>query len=192
VTVRLGAWFFRNRSWFPVPLALIVILVTAGSSERPWLPPLGAALVAAGEAVRLWSVRHIGVRSRTRSANVGPLVETGPYALTRNPLYVGNFLLWTGFVVWSRLLWMLPVAWALFTWQIVAIVAWEEERLRQQFPEQFAAYAQRVPRWLPRPGARPPRGVETHSWSHVLFSERGTLGAIALMALLLVLKDLTR
>ncbi|MDP6934739.1 MAG: methyltransferase [Myxococcota bacterium] len=55
---------------------------------------VGVALLAAGELLRITAVRHIGARSRTRQSQVGPLVTTGPYAYSRNPLYVGNLLLW--------------------------------------------------------------------------------------------------
>ena len=47
-------------------------------------------MTAAGELIRLWGVHHIGAISRTRSQRLGPLVATGPFALIRNPLYVGN------------------------------------------------------------------------------------------------------
>jgi protein-S-isoprenylcysteine O-methyltransferase Ste14 len=47
-------------------------------------------VTAAGELIRLWGVHHIGAISRTRSQRLGPLVATGPFALIRNPLYVGN------------------------------------------------------------------------------------------------------
>ena len=55
--------------------------------------------MAAGELLRFWAVRHIGVISRTRSDRLGPLVETGPFALIRNPLYLGNIALWVGFTL---------------------------------------------------------------------------------------------
>jgi protein-S-isoprenylcysteine O-methyltransferase Ste14 len=48
-----------------------------------------------------------------------------------NPLYAGNWFLWTGFVIWSELLWMLPIAWIVFWVQYGAIRRWEEAMLRQ-------------------------------------------------------------
>jgi protein-S-isoprenylcysteine O-methyltransferase Ste14 len=151
----------------------------------------GLLLVAAGQALRFWAVRHIGVISRTRAARLGPLITSGPYAAVRNPIYVGNWLLWTGFVVAARVFWMLPVAWAAFALQYGAIAQWEEEFLAAQGPT-HAAYVSAVGRWLPRPRTLPSSlsaPVGRHGWRDVLFSERGTLLAEALMLVLLALKE---
>ena len=65
--------------------------------------------LAAGELLRLWAVHHIGVISRTRSDRLGPLVSTGPFALVRNPLYLGNIALWVGFAISAQLVWLAPI-----------------------------------------------------------------------------------
>ncbi len=112
-----GAWLFRYRSSLPVPLALILLLVRKGQVTSPWVLFGGPMLVVVGEGIRLWGVRHIGTISRTRTTRYGPLITGGPYGVVRNPLYVGNWFLWTGFAVWSGLLWMIPVAWVIFAVQ---------------------------------------------------------------------------
>jgi protein-S-isoprenylcysteine O-methyltransferase Ste14 len=152
---------------------------------------MGVVLVLAGQALRFWAVRHIGVISRTRANRLGPLITSGPYAAIRNPLYVGNWLLWTGFVLAARVWWMLPIAWAAFALQYGAIAQWEEEFLAAQSPV-HAAYVSTVGRWLPRlrSGARRPQTATSyHTWSHVFFSERSTLLAEIAMALLLIAKE---
>ena len=125
-----GAWLFRYRSSLPVPLALVLVLVRKGAVEGPWVLVAGPLLVVMGEGLRLWAVRHIGTISRTRTTRYGPLITAGPYAMMRNPLYVGNWFLWTGFAVWSGLLWMLPVAWVVFALQYRAIAKWEAAFIR--------------------------------------------------------------
>ena len=187
-----GEWAFRQRSWLPVPIAFILLF------SRSWQIPgdipirAGIALVGFGEFLRFWTVRQIGVISRTRSARWGPLVVSGPYRLVRNPIYVGNWFIWTGFVVWSGLLWMLPVAWLVFGLQYAAIVRWEEQRLLTHFGDPYAEYLRRVPRWWPRREPLPPgEPCDLHPWREVLFSERGTLTAIGVMATLLMLKFLS-
>jgi protein-S-isoprenylcysteine O-methyltransferase Ste14 len=138
----------------------------------------------------LWSVRHIGVISRTRAQRLGPLVATGPYLLSRNPLYIGNALLWAGFLAWSGLLWLGPPALLLFAVQYSLLAQWEERQLLQSFGESYAAYQRETPRWLPRLGALAAawRQPARHSWPDVLFSERGTLIAVAIVSLLLIAK----
>jgi protein-S-isoprenylcysteine O-methyltransferase Ste14 len=135
-----------------------------------WGP--GLVLVALGEAVRLAAVGHIGVRSRTRSVEVGPLVDTGPYARTRNPLYLGNLLIWAGVgvVTWPSAVVAVPILVAYYA----AIVAWEERNLAERLGKPYADYTRRVPRWLPLGSARP------GAWDarRALRSERSTLLAI--------------
>ena len=186
-----GAWLFRYRSFLPVPLALMLLLIRSGEVDGSSLTAAGALIVVAGQSLRLWAVRHIGAISRTRTTRYGPLMTAGPYAIVRNPLYVGNWLLWTGFAVWSRLLWMLPIAWIVFFVQYRAIANWEAAFIRSKYLTAYDEYAGRVRAWMPR---WPPRAAllavtPLHPWRDVFFSERGTLLAVALMSLLLTIKQ---
>src|SRR5262245_27732112 len=92
---RVGAWLFSKRTALPLPLAGLIILVPARPS--PGLLWLGLVLIVDGEGLRLWAVHHIGAISRTRTDRLGPLIESGPFSWVRNPLYLGNVALWTGF-----------------------------------------------------------------------------------------------
>ena len=187
--VRAGGWLFRQRSWLPLPLvaALLLIPAPAGSAgASSWLA--GALVVALGESIRLWAVHHIGAISRTRSDRLGPLVATGPFAYVRNPLYLGNILLWAGFAVSAQLLWLAPIVIVLLALEYHAIVRWEERLLAERIGQPYADYVATVPRWLPAPGARSASSVATFSWRQTLFSERGTLIAIAAGFALLYLK----
>ena len=144
-----GAWLFRYRSFLPVPLALILLFVRKGQASGTFVAA-GILLVAAGQLLRLWAVRHIGTISRTRTTRYGPLMTAGPYAIVRNPLYVGNWLLWTGFTLWSRLLWMIPIAWLVFFVQYRAIARWEASFIRSKYTTAYDEYARHVRAWLPR------------------------------------------
>jgi len=185
-----GAWLFRYRSVLPVPLALVLILVRKGELRSAWLVVIGVLAVCLGQVLRLWAVRHIGTISRTRTTRYGPLMTGGPYAIVRNPLYVGNWLLWTGFAFWSRLLWMVPIAWAIFFAQYRAIAAWEASFIRSKYPDTYDDYARQVRPWMPRWPARSALAPVSplHPWREVFFSERGTLIAVVLMAILLSVK----
>ena len=196
---RVGAWLFRQRTWIPLPLALALLLVRAAETPSSTVAWLGAAIVAGGEGLRLWAVRHIGVISRTRSDRLGPVVSTGPFAVIRNPLYVGNMALWAGFALSARLVWLAPVFIAVLGLEYHAIVRWEESLLESRRGEEYRAYAGRVPRWLPIGSRQSPVGSRqspvgsrqspvTFSWRETLFSERGTLVAIAVGYLLLWIK----
>ena len=181
--VRLGGWLFRQRTWLPLPLAAALLLIPSPNppSAAPfWMA--GFALVLAGESLRLWSVHHIGAISRTRSERLGPLVATGPFRFVRNPLYLGNIGLWTGLTVTARLLWLAPVVIVLLALEYHAIVRWEEELLAARLGDTYRRYIARVHRWLPTPAGAVPSassGRAAFSWRQTLFSERGTLIAIA-------------
>lgn len=138
--------------------------------------------MAVGEVVRLAAVGHIGLPSRTRGDTVAALVDTGPYARVRNPLYLGNLLLFAGLGV---LLW----PWALLLVPALAveyhlIVRWEEANLRARLGEPYLAYLARVPRWAPLGPPRP----GTWSAARALRSERSTLLAIAAVLGFVVLR----
>jgi protein-S-isoprenylcysteine O-methyltransferase Ste14 len=216
--VRAGGWLFRHRTSIPIPLVLALLVIPADQSALSrQLIVLGVGCVIAAESLRLWAVHHIGAISRTRSDRLGPLVSTGPFALVRNPLYLGNIALWVGFAVSARLLWLVPVFLVGLSLEYHAIVRWEEHLLESRRGEEYRAYAARVPRWWPlsrqstvdrrqsdadgeQPSADSQRSaIEgrlttddcrlTFSWGDTLFSERGTLIAIALGYLLLWMKS---
>ncbi len=117
-------------------------------------------------------------------------MPTGRTALVRNPLYIGNLFIWIGFVVWSGLFWMVPVALVVFLLEYGAITGFEASLLCEKYPEDYPRYVAAVPAWLPRFAnlgeAVAARG--SHPWREVFFSERGTLIAVFLMIVLLILK----
>lgn len=191
VFVTWGAWLFRHRSWLPLPIATALLLVPSTRQASAPLVWVGVLITVSGELLRIQAVRHIGVVSRTRSNRLGPLVSTGPFALVRNPLYLGNVALWTGFAISARLLWLVPPIVTLLAFEYHAIVRWEERLLESRLGDTYRSYAAQVPRWIPRlrrgifkaqvPGVK-------FSWRETLFSERGTLIAIAAGYLLLWIK----
>jgi protein-S-isoprenylcysteine O-methyltransferase Ste14 len=189
--VRLGGWLFKRRTWLPLPLALALLLIPSTAQPTLLLELAGAGLVAAGELLRLWGVRYIGTISRTRSDRLGPLVDRGPFAYVRNPLYLGNIALWIGFAVSAGLLWVAPVLALLLAFEYHAIVRWEERLLEERLGERYRAYAAQVPRWLPnasrKVSAVSPQTV--FSWRETFYSERGTLIAIAIGFALLWIKS---
>ena len=192
IIVGVGGWLFRKRTSIPLPIvaALLLLPPDAGVVEEGWLVPAGLGVVVLGELIRLWGVHHIGSVSRTRSERLGPLIDSGPFAMVRNPLYIGNILLWLGFAVSARLPWLAPVVLVLLGLEYHAIVRWEERLLETRIGDSYRQYLTRVPRWIPDVSAR---GTSSHdaaySWTQTLYSERGTLIAIAAGYALLALKE---
>src|SRR3569832_199068 len=107
-SARIGAVLFRHRGWLPVPFLLVPLLARGAMGPRNWI--IGFVLIVLGEAIRLAGVAAAGTVTRRRSRTVQRLVTYGIFAWMRNPLYVGNFLIWLGFTVISGVRWIHPVA----------------------------------------------------------------------------------
>src|SRR5437588_10987816 len=148
-SARIGAILFRNRSWLPVLFIGVPLLVPGRMSAAAWI--VGGIMIAVGEWIRLAGVAAAGTVTRRRSRSVQRLVTYGVFAWVRNPLYVGNFLIWMGFTVISGVWWFLPIAVAIFAVEYSLIVRYEEGVLESIFGADYLGYKQRVPRWLPRP-----------------------------------------
>jgi protein-S-isoprenylcysteine O-methyltransferase Ste14 len=184
-SARLGAVLFRHRGWLPVPFLLVPLLAHGTSSAMNWV--LGFVLIALGEAIRLAGVAAAGTVTRRRSRTVQRLVTYGIFAWMRNPLYVGNFLIWMGFTVISGVLWFLPVAIVLFTVEYTLIVRYEEGVLESIFGQEYLAYKGRTSRWFPRPPRTPESGE--HHWAEAWRSEISTFLQYVVIAGLFVAKQ---
>lgn len=137
---------FRLRAvWVMVPLYLLFAQPTAR------LLLIGLLFVIPGVLIRGWAATAI------RKNRV--LTVHGPYAFTRNPLYLGSFLIGIGFGVASGQLWMLALFLIFFLIVYGLTMRREERGLAARFGEDFDRYFNAVPRFLPRPTAwSPSRG----------------------------------
>jgi len=178
-SARVGAVLFRHRGWLPVPFLLVPLLARGTMQPRNWI--IGFVLIVLGEAIRLAGVAAAGTVTRRRSRTVQRLVTYGIFAWMRNPLYVGNFLIWIGFTVISGVLWFLPIAALLFAVEYTLIVRYEEGVLESIFGQEYLDYKRRTPLWFPRPPKTRESGP--HHWAEAWRSEISTFmqyGAIGI------------
>lgn len=125
-----------------VPLGFLFAAAYLWWARPTWGSLLaGVAVVAAGVMVRALAAGHI----RKNAA----LATTGPYAYTRNPLYLGSILIALGFILAARNWWIGLAALAMFAFIYLPVIRNEEAYLRSAFPE-YEPYARSVPRLLPR------------------------------------------
>jgi protein-S-isoprenylcysteine O-methyltransferase Ste14 len=169
-SARIGAVLFRHRGWLPVPFLLVPLLAHGVIEPMNWI--LGGLLIIVGEAIRLAGVAAAGTVTRRRSRTVQRLVTYGIFAWMRNPLYVGNFLIWMGFIVISGVLWFIPVAVVLFAIEYTFIVRYEEGVLESIFGAEYLRYKSHTSRWFPRPPSNDEEG--DHHWSEAWGSEVST------------------
>jgi protein-S-isoprenylcysteine O-methyltransferase Ste14 len=140
-----------------VPLGFV-----AGAAYLWWAPrspaltpatlALGAGVAGVGLLVRGWAAGHIVKNDQ--------LATGGPYAFTRNPLYLGSFLLAVGFAVAAHPGLVVAVV-ALWAAVYLPVMRRERAEVRARFPDAYDAWAAHVPMFLPRltpwrPGAAEP------------------------------------
>jgi protein-S-isoprenylcysteine O-methyltransferase Ste14 len=181
---------FKYRSYTPIPFLIVMILYA-----EPTVLSLviGFVVVFLGEMIRFWGVSIVGAETRTTGTVGGTfLITNGPFSYVRNPLYVGNMLLYAGVGVMSMALfpWMLVVAIAWFYAQYYLIVTREEEYLSATFGGEFDAYRRSVRRFVPRltPYSSTRPAAKRVDPSEGLASEKRTLQAIGLVTALVVAK----
>lgn len=148
-----------------VPLGFVfgaLFLWFAPRYTTPLTLAVGGAISLLGVMIRAWATGHIVKNQK--------LTTTGPYAHTRNPLYLGSFFLALGFAIaahWAAVL--LVVAF----WAAVygPTITRERDFLRSLYGDSYAAYEANVPAFLPRltPWAGPPGEARTGGFSFPLY-----------------------
>lgn len=101
----------------------------------------GLPLVIAGLALRIWSAGHI---RKGRE-----ITQSGPYAFTRNPLYLGSFLIGLGFAVQSGIWLLIPVFAFVFLSIYLPVMRQEERELESGHGGAYVGYRRRVPLFVP-------------------------------------------
>jgi protein-S-isoprenylcysteine O-methyltransferase Ste14 len=112
------------------------------------------------------------------------LTTSGPYAYTRNPLYLGSLILAAGFAIAARSWWIVAIMLLMFAVIYVPVIAGEERYLRQTFPD-YEDYARHVPRLLPRltPYGRQPSAYSSaRYWKHREYE--ASIGCVVVLAVL--------
>ena len=112
------------------------------------------------------------------------LTTSGPYAYTRNPLYLGSLMLAAGFAVAARNWWIVAIMLLMFAAIYVPVIANEERYLRRAFPG-YDDYARQVPRLLFRLtpyGGQQSAYSSKRYWKHREY--RASLGCAIVLAIL--------
>ena len=148
----LGRFLFRWRSFTPVPLlALAAFLIWRNRGPASPLCLVGGlALCVAGQALRFAVLGQVpdGTSGQNEKLGAVSLNTRGPYAYTRNPLYLAGTTLVLGVGLVSGIVWFLLIAvLAAFAVQKLAIER-EERHLQARFGRTYVDYAERVRRWI--------------------------------------------
>lgn len=146
----LSKLLFKYRSYSPIPFVLLMLVFYNGNLLS-WI--IGSLIIISGEMLRIWGVTYAGSLTRTTtSVKADKLITSGPFAHVRNPLYIGNILIYVGFGILSLALFPYLTIFALlwFIFQYTLIINIEEEFLEAKFGIIYSDYKDKVPKILPR------------------------------------------
>lgn len=129
-----------------VPLGFLFAAIFLVAARPIWQSlVIGGAIALIGLLIRAWASGHIRKNA--------VLAVSGPYAYTRNPLYLGSFLIGLGFTVGGASWWTVALFAAWFLGLYLPVMKKEAADLRQIFGVEYEKYASEVPLFLPRPTA---------------------------------------
>jgi protein-S-isoprenylcysteine O-methyltransferase Ste14 len=157
--IRIGNFLFRYRNQV-FPILIVLLFVAAPPAREIWgsaslgtVVDLVAVLIAlSGLALRTTVIGYAyikrgGLNKKVYAKN---LVTEGMFGICRNPLYVGNLLVYTGVFLMHGNPWVASIGIAAFLFMYQCIVYAEEEYLQAKFGDGYKAYCADVPRWIPR------------------------------------------
>jgi protein-S-isoprenylcysteine O-methyltransferase Ste14 len=173
---------FAQRIRVPAGFILAPLLLIAARPTRSSLIA-GAALALIGLMIRAWASGHLRKNQE--------LSVAGPYAYTRNPLYLGTFIMGTGIAVATGALWFVAIFIAFYLLIYLPVMSAEADYMKELFPDDYQIYSQKVPLFFPRVRPyRPPgfQGGSSKSFDPSLYLRhreyRAAIGVTFLMVLL--------
>jgi protein-S-isoprenylcysteine O-methyltransferase Ste14 len=158
---RQGNWLFRWRSYLPllvVPLLFVALQHSEmlehfiGDKATDYWESLSICISFLGLGIRCVTAGYVprGTSGRnTKGQLAETLNTTGMYSIVRNPLYVGNFVIFFGITLFIQVWWLALIVWFGFLLYYERIIFSEEEFLRNKFGVLFIEWADKTPMLFP-------------------------------------------
>ncbi|PLX11253.1 MAG: lipid A phosphate methyltransferase [Marinilabiliales bacterium] len=154
-----GNWFFKHRSYLPVvlyPLATLILILEFKQDVK--LPELSWSIICLaisllGLLIRILVIGFTpkGTSGRNTAKQVAETVNTkGIYSVVRHPLYLGNFLMWLGIILYVNNIWFAVSTILLFWLYYERIMFAEEQFLKGKFGEQYQKWSMTAPPFFPK------------------------------------------
>jgi protein-S-isoprenylcysteine O-methyltransferase Ste14 len=195
-----GNMLFRYRGQIPVFLFLLAIPVIyftdtgyLTEGQQFVIDIIAVSLSILGFIVRAVSIATTPKGTSGRNTKAGQVAEslntTGIYSTIRHPLYLGNYLMWIGIVLFTYNLWFVLVV-SLLYWLYYERIMFAEERfLERKFGEEYMVWAKKTPAFLPGFANYTPNAVP---FSIVSILRREYSGALATVIGFVFIDDLRR
>jgi protein-S-isoprenylcysteine O-methyltransferase Ste14 len=185
---REGNWLFRKRSYIPLVLFVLVIPFVFTTDYTVIVPIVrmiatwsSIAICVLGFLIRMYA---IGTAARgTSGRNTGGQVAdalntTGMYSIVRHPLYLGNYLIWIGIVIYTLNPYFVIIVSLLYWIYYERIMIAEEMHLERTYGEPYLRWAESVPSFIPSPRKFRAAALPV-SWKTVISrEENGVLAAV--------------
>lgn len=173
----------------PLIILVFVLFKPVNFGSWNWLIHTGGLFLSLlGELIRIFAVGYSfeGTSGRESYLRADDLNSTGIYSIVRNPLYIGNFLMFAGIVaVFANIYAFLVFAFFLIT-QYYFIILAEENYLSDKYPESYEEFRSRVNRIIPR-FSRYRKNRNPFNLKKVIFKEKDSVFNMLVMFLLVLL-----
>lgn len=157
-----GNWLFRWRSYLPLVLYILaaMVIVFEWDEHMPVFDDTWAtgclAVSLFGQLIRAVTVGFTPKGTSGRNTKEGQVAETlntkGIYSTVRHPLYLGNFFMWLGIIIYVGNWWFTVVCCLLFWLYYERIMFAEEFFLRNKFGKPYLDWAEKTPAFFPAMG----------------------------------------
>ena len=146
MTEKFSEWVFRMRGGLWTIIFLAILFMARKASPGQII--IALVIIALGQVWRFWAAGSIGLY-RGENVKALKLASTGPYALMRNPLYFGNFLIGLGWSIIAGLHAVIIFIVCFYVLYVMIIIPHEEKFLRSKFGIEYEYYCKRVKRFWP-------------------------------------------
>lgn len=153
-----GNWLFKRRSWLPVILIAAGLAMMYIGNRQAILFDLRDEMIflsisLLGEVIRIITVGFAPKNTSGRNTEAGQVADelnvTGIYSIVRHPLYIGNFFMWLGPVLFLRSAWFTVVFCLVYWLYYERIMFAEEQFLRRKFGEAYDKWSEKVGSFIP-------------------------------------------
>ena len=155
---RTGNWLFRRRSWLPVILAVAGMMMMPLVNRQSILYDIEEEMIFLGvslfgQLIRIITVGFAPGNTSGRNTAGGQIADvintTGIYSVVRHPLYIGNYFMWLGPVLFLRSVWVVIVFTLVYWLYYERIIFAEEQFLRRKFEDAYDKWSETVRAVIP-------------------------------------------
>lgn len=152
VHTRVGRWLYLYRGWGLLPLlaaGLFISYKPLSVRSGILMMIIGGIGIICGTLLRIICYRYIGPESKQSENPVTTyIVKDGPFAVSRNPVYLADAAIVLGVAMMSRMPWLVGVTALAGGIGTALVIEWEEHVLRRYYGQSYYEYCRSVPRWF--------------------------------------------